>query len=120
MASQMVHFVLDHARIQLENPRVWLPLTIGIFGVITTVMMGIIQRPSRGDILIFTVSMVLLVAVGLLGFMFHVQSNILPRGVVVVERFLRGSPLFAPLVFSNVGLLGLLVLLDPAERQEME
>jgi len=33
----------------------------------------------------------------------------------VVERFLRGSPLLAPLLFANVGLMGLLALLDPNE-----
>ena len=36
-------------------------------------------------------------------------------GAVVVERFLRGAPVLASLLFANVGLLGLLVLLDPAE-----
>jgi len=30
-------------------------------------------------------------------------------------RLLRGAPIMAPLLFSNVGLLGLIVLLDPAE-----
>jgi hypothetical protein len=35
--------------------------------------------------------------------------------MVVVERFMRGAPDLAPLLFANVGLLGLLVLLDPAD-----
>jgi hypothetical protein len=33
----------------------------------------------------------------------------------VVERFLRGSPLLAPLLYANFALIGLVVLLDPRE-----
>jgi hypothetical protein len=37
------------------------------------------------------------------------------QGTVVVERFLRGAPVLAPLLFANVSVLGLMVLLGPAE-----
>ena len=60
--------------------------------------------------------MVLLILIGLLSFTLHVNTSLIPRGTIVVERFVRGSPLLAPLLFANVGLLGLLVLLDPRER----
>ena len=37
------------------------------------------------------------------------------EGVIVIERFIRGSPLMGPLLYANVGMLGLLALLDPRE-----
>jgi len=34
---------------------------------------------------------------------------------VVGERFLRGAPFLAPMLFANMGTLGLIALLDPRE-----
>ena len=59
--------------------------------------------------------MLLLIAVGLIGFVLHSESSLTSAGVIVVERFLRGSPLLAPLLFCNIGLMGLLALLAPGE-----
>jgi hypothetical protein len=110
--------VLDHARINLENMWVWLPTIMGICGVAVAVTLCVIARPSHGDITVYAATMVLLILIGLVGFALHIHTSLIPRGTIVVERFIRGSPLLAPLVFANVGLLGLLVLLDPRERAE--
>jgi uncharacterized membrane protein YdjX (TVP38/TMEM64 family) len=59
--------------------------------------------------------MLLLIAVGVVGALLHVGFNLVAQGTVVVERFIRGAPFLAPLLFSNMGTLGLIVLLDPAE-----
>ncbi|RMG86486.1 MAG: hypothetical protein D6712_07395 [Chloroflexi bacterium] len=112
----LISSVLDHARIELENPYVWIPIGAGLFGVIAAFMMGIIEEPSTEDVAAYAAAMVLLILVGLIGFVLHLNTNLVPRGTIVVERFLRGSPLLAPLLFANVGLLGLLVLLDPREK----
>ena len=112
----LISSLLDHARLELSDVRVWIPITVGIYGVVVSLLLGIIKQPTRGDLMAYTAGMVLLIVTGLVGFLFHVDTNLIPRGTVVVERFVRGSPLLAPLVFSNVGLLGLLVLLDPSER----
>jgi len=45
-----------------------------------------------------------------------VQSNLTAQGTFVGERFLRGAPALAPLLFANMGTIGLIALLDPAER----
>jgi hypothetical protein len=60
--------------------------------------------------------MVLLIAVGVVGSVLHINDNLTSRGVFVVERFIRGAPFLAPLLFSNMGTLGLIALLDPVER----
>ena len=59
--------------------------------------------------------MLLLILVGIVGFALHAESSLTTSGLVVVERLLRGSPILAPLLFCNVGLMGLLALLDPRE-----
>jgi ethanolamine transporter EutH len=60
--------------------------------------------------------MILMIVVGLIGAVLHVNTNLVGQGEIVVERFVRGSPLLGPLLYANVGMLGLVALLDPAER----
>jgi hypothetical protein len=59
--------------------------------------------------------MLLLIVVGLLGAVLHVNANLTTEGTIVTERFIRGAPFLAPLLFANLGALGLIVLLDPTE-----
>jgi hypothetical protein len=59
--------------------------------------------------------MVLLILVGVIGLVLHVNENLIAQGTIVIERFLRGSPFLAPMLFSNMGALGLIALLDPEE-----
>jgi hypothetical protein len=61
--------------------------------------------------------MILFIIVGMIGAWLHFGSNLIAGGTIVQERFLRGAPLLAPLLFANVGMLGLLVLLDPTEQR---
>lgn len=114
--ATLISSVLDHSRVNLQNPWVWLPLGAGLFGVATAITLGIIQQPTRNDLTVYAVAMLLLILVGVIGAVLHIHTNLIPRGTIVPERFLHGSPLLAPLLFANVGLLGLLVLLDPAEK----
>jgi hypothetical protein len=112
----VISSVLDHSRLNFENPFVWLPMTIGVFGTVAAVTMGFLARPTRTDLTTYTAAMLMMIGVGVVGFLLHANTNLIAQGTVIVERFIRGSPLLAPLLFANMGLLGLLVLLDPAEN----
>jgi hypothetical protein len=48
----------------------------------------------------------------------HVQDDLTSRGLFVAERFIRGAPFLAPLLFANMGALGLIALLDPVEVRD--
>jgi len=82
--------------------------------------MGALDRPHRSDLLTYGAAMVLMIAVGVLGALLHVNTNLIDQGTIVGERFLRGAPILAPLLFANMGTLGLIVLLDPSERPKDE
>jgi hypothetical protein len=60
----------------------------------------------------------LLVLVGLTGVVLHILYNLAYDHAVVVERFIRGAPFLAPMLFSDMGALGLIILLDPKEKGE--
>lgn len=117
LLATTISSVLDHARVNLDNPWVWLPTAAGIFAVAVAAMLGFIARPSRNDLVIYTAAMVIMCLVGIVGFALHVNTNLIANGSILLERFVRGSPFLAPLVFANWGLIGLVALLDPAEEQ---
>ncbi len=117
IAATLVSSVLDHARLNLENPWVWLPITVGIFGTVVAFVLGIIRQPSREDLVVYVVAMIMLLLTGGIGALLHIGANLSSQGMIMVERFVRGSPFLAPTVFANFGLIGLLVLLDPTEEK---
>jgi hypothetical protein len=116
--STVISSSLDHARVQFINPWVWLPTVVGIFGTIIALVLGLIRKPTRADLTVYVAAMVLLMIVGLLGGLLHIGANLLPGGTVVIERFIRGSPVLAPFVYANWGLIGLIALLSPVETAQ--
>jgi len=115
--ATVISSVLDHARTDFTNPWLWLPTVVGVFGAIVTVVMGFLEEPTRGDLLTFAFGMGLMILVGMIGTFLHYQQDITSQGVIVSERFIRGAPLLAPLLFADMGTLGLIVLLDPSEEK---
>lgn len=113
--ATVISSVLDHARTDFTNPWLWLPTSIGIFSVVVSVALGAVREPRRGDLIVYVVAMILMMMVGVIGIVLHINQNLVAEGVVVGERFLRGAPFLAPLLFSDMGMLGLVVLLDPVE-----
>jgi hypothetical protein len=105
--------VLDHARTNFANPWLWLPTTIGVFSTAVALSMGAIRSPRRADLWFFVVAMLLLILVGILGVVLHILRNLAMEDAIVIERFLRGAPFLAPMLFSDMGALGLVILLDP-------
>ena len=113
--ATLISSVLDHARLEFSNPWVWLPVAAGLFGFTTALFIGCAGTADSGDIATHAFAMILLIATGLAGFVLHADASMTSAGQVVVERFLRGSPALAPLLFCNVGVMGLLAMLAPDE-----
>jgi len=113
----LISSALDHARAGFDNPWLWLPLGAGVFGMVVAAGLGMITHPTRADLLTYLAAMLLLIGVGGLGALLHTQSNLALNNAILAERFLRGAPFMAPMLFANMGLIGLIVLLDPAERK---
>ena len=78
-----------------------------------TLILAFLNQPKRGDLTVYTLVMSLLLLIGPLGLILHIIFDLGPGGAIVIERFLRGAPVLATMVFTNMGLLGLIVLLDP-------
>ena len=112
----LVSSALDHARQPWENPWLWLPLIVGVFATAVSAGMGALNRKlTPEDVTIYITAMVLLILVGAVGAYFHIQADLTSQSTIVPERFLRGAPFMSPLLFSNMGIVGLLALLSPEE-----
>ncbi len=116
--ATLLSSVLDHGRAQFENPWLWPPIVVGIFATVVAFGLAAIDRPSRGDIAVYLVAMILLIFTGVTGFALHIEFDLTTQNVIVSERFLRGAPFLAPMLFANMGLVGLLALMDPSETKD--
>ena len=114
--ATLLSSVLDHGRAQFENPWLWPPIAVGIFATIVAFGLATIDRPTRGDIGIYFVGMVLLLLIGVIGFVLHIDFDLTAQNAIVPERFLRGAPFLAPMLFANMAMVGLISILDPVEE----
>lgn len=114
--STVISSVLDHARTNFENPWLWLPTVIGVFATVVAIAVGALRRLNAYDIMTYVAAMVLMIAVGVVGAWLHIDDSLTSQSRFVTERFIRGAPILAPLLFSNIGALGLIALLSPREE----
>ncbi len=114
--ATLISSVLDHARTPFTNPWLWLPTATGVFACVVAFLLAASDNITRNDLIVYFTAMTLIVIVGLVGMWLHISENLTADGLVVNERFIRGAPFMAPTLFSNMGLLGILALLDPKEN----
>jgi hypothetical protein len=115
MLATLISSVLDHARTNFSNPWLWIPTAAGMLGTVVALFIGFIEKPTRSDIWIYISTMIAIILVGILGVILHILTNLGINNAIVGERFIRGAPILAPMLFADIATLGLLVLLDPDE-----
>ncbi|MFC2054522.1 hypothetical protein ACFLV7_09560 [Chloroflexota bacterium] len=114
--ATVISSVLDHARTDFSNPWLWVPTAVGVFTTVVAVVLGTLEHPSRADLFTYLFAMLLMIVVGNVGLVLHISQNLTTQGVIVGERFIRGAPFLAPLLFTNIGAIGLIALMNPTER----
>ncbi|HEX9018017.1 MAG TPA: hypothetical protein VF806_02460 [Anaerolineaceae bacterium] len=111
----VISSALDHSRTGFINPWVWIPIVVGVFSTTAIILLGILSTPTRADLTIYAVAMILMVLTGMLGSTLHILRDVTSLGVVVGERLIHGAPVMAPMLFANMGAFGIIILLDPGE-----
>lgn len=115
--ATLMSSVLDHARTNFANPWLWLPTAVGAFATFVTLAMGAYAHLQRGDLWTFIAGMGLMILVGLVGAVLHIERDLTGQGQLLLERAIHGAPLMAPLLYANMGALGLMLLLDPSPEK---
>jgi hypothetical protein len=113
--ASLISMVFDHARTGFQNPWLWVSASVAIFGTVVPVILGMQEKPTRADLATFTIAMLALILLGITGMLLHINENLIADGKIVTERFIRGAPFLAPMLFADMGTLGLISLLDPHE-----
>lgn len=114
--ATVISSVLDHARTDYSNPWLWYATGVGIFSTVVAVYMGAASHANRWDYLTYLAAMLLMLLTGALGLILHIRTDLTTEGVIVFERFLRGAPPLAPLLFADIGMIGLISLMSPVEQ----
>jgi hypothetical protein len=100
---------MDHAQNGFWHATEWIGVAASAGAV--GALVGVIAYPAERSTRRLATGMLLLqMGVGLLGFWLHGQANLRGEMSSVRDRFLYGAPIFAPLLFNNLALLGLLGL----------
>jgi hypothetical protein len=114
--ATVISSVLDHARTDFSNPWLWVPTAVGVFTTVVAVVLGALGAPTRADLFTYLTAMLMMILVGMVGLGLHISENLTAGGMIVGERFIRGAPFLAPLLFTNIGAIGLIALMDPVEK----
>lgn len=119
LLAATVSAFMDHGRTDFENIFVWVPVVFGVFGTVATLLMAIYEKRTSADYFILFWVMMLMVLVGVLGLGLHVNVNLAEgTGAVLKDRFIRGAPPLAPLLFANMGLLGIITMIGAEVSDE--
>jgi hypothetical protein len=100
--------LLDHAQNGLFHWTEWIPVVSASLAV-GFLLIVLIRREASLVRITYGV-LALQVAVGALGFVLHVASDVGRRTLPFVERFVFGAPAFAPLLFAHLAALAALGL----------
>ena len=96
--------LLDHAQNGLFHWTEWIPVVSAAFAV-GFLLLVLVRRHETTFIRISYGVLGVQVAVGMLGFVLHVTSDVGRRTLPLAERFVFGAPAFAPLLFTDLAAL---------------
>lgn len=105
--------LLDHARGGFINVVEWIPIIAGVFGFWVAAIMAGTPEPNEVEAGVFTWAMLGNIGVGVLGFGFHLSAVLAPTGELTLDALLQRAPVMAPLLFSNLGVFGLITVIEP-------
>lgn len=108
-AGNFVLSLADHAQNGFFHPSEWASVVGAAlaFGFLTAVVAVPNDRPLRSAAMIV---MGVQLVIGLVGFGLHVYANVVRPSATLWASFLYGAPAFAPLLFDDLAILGLLGL----------
>jgi len=114
---------LDHAQTHFESFYTWIPVLGGIFGFWVTWLVGakVTKNPLETPAEFLTANffysvMLLMIIVGTAGAYFHFVTDLQATVQVPWRRFIYHAPLLAPMLFAQLGTLGLLCGIQSEQR----
>jgi hypothetical protein len=117
-AGNFVLSLADHAQNGFFYPAEWISVVAGAIAVGFFVAAVIV--PGSSPLLVLTLSVIVVqVVVGLLGFYLHARANLVNPSLPLWDRFVYGTPVFAPLLFVDLAFLAAQGLWAQAMQREL-
>lgn len=111
--------ILDHARNGFFVPIEWASVAVSLFGAIVLIWAGILHHKlSRPETIAIAIALFLQIATGLIGFFFHAASLQDSLMTAWSDKIFFSAPIFAPLLFCDVAVLGIVALLMDSETDK--
>jgi hypothetical protein len=107
--ASAVTSIIDHAQYGYSFYKM-ISIIFGLFATSVVLYISVAKEWTKGDGLVYFCTMISAVIVGVLGFGFHLSADLAGTGVISMERILAFAPVLAPLLYSDLGMLGLLVV----------
>jgi hypothetical protein len=101
--------VIDHAQYGYSFYKL-IAIVFGVFATSVVLYVSVAKDWTKGDGLVYFWTMISAVIIGVLGFGFHLSADLAGTGAISLERILAFAPVLAPLLFCDLGMLGLLVV----------
>ncbi|MGB0065718.1 MAG: hypothetical protein WBP85_14850 [Terracidiphilus sp.] len=117
------NFVLsltDHASNGFFMRTEWIPVISSAFAT-SFLIVPLVMNVTRRFLDLCFVVMIVQALVGVLGFWFHLQANLIEPGHTIWEKLVNGAPPLAPLLFPNLvglALIGLWALTPHVDASE--
>ncbi len=108
-AASAMTSIIDHGQYGY-TPYKLIPIVYGLFATGVVLTLAVRKEWSAGDEITYFWTMILGIAVGILGFAFHLSGDLGGTGQFSIERILVFAPILAPLLYSDLGVLGIIVV----------
>ncbi|MFZ0456695.1 MAG: hypothetical protein WAM24_23300 [Ignavibacteriaceae bacterium] len=101
--------IIDHAQYGY-NPYKLIAIVFGLFATSVVLTIAFSNKWSKKDELVYFWTMIAAIIVGVMGFGFHLSGDLAGTGKISLERMLVFAPILAPLLYGDLGMLGLIVV----------
>jgi hypothetical protein len=107
--ASAVTSIIDHAQYGYNIFKL-IAIVFGLFATSVVLTIAFSNHWSKRDEFVYFWTMIAAIIVGVLGFGFHLSADLAGTGTISLERMLVFAPVFAPLLYSDLGMLGLIVV----------
>ncbi len=107
--ASAVTSIIDHAQYGYNVYKL-IAIVFGLFATSVVLTIALSKEWTKRDELVYFWTMIAAIVVGVLGFGFHLSADLAGTGEISLERMLVFAPVFAPLLYSDLGMLGLIIV----------
>ncbi len=108
-AASALTSIIDHGQYGYTLYKL-IPIVFGLFATSVVLTLAVSKEWTDADELTYFWTMIGAIIVGVLGFAFHLSGDLADTGQFSLERILVFAPVLAPLLYCDLGILGLIVV----------